>query len=995
MKLVKIRRSFSLLFTLLFLGYLPVLAQAQEEKKILLEKDKYMAPTLRQESARQIAYQRNGLVPDLLKDGEVIGGAFYVKLRAGFEGVAPASTAANIARQAGLRVTATSSLAGMQVPLALSLQEKRASISATKRTQILQAEAELSRIIEVSYDGNMHPRQAAALLQGLPEVEYAEPMSIPQALSPESPNDPLIGEQGQLAFVNAFEAWAVWPGDTNFVIGIIDAGINMYHEDLWPNIAINPGEDGVDGEGKDKATNGIDDDGNGVIDDWKGANLTFYLDGTDHGNTVGSEHGTQVAGYSSAATDNEIGIAGIGNQCRFFPVKTASMKGGGLVEAYNGVLYCARRGFKVINCSWGDGDYSRTEEDILKNVTLAYDVAVVAAAGNDFKSQLYYPAGYRYVLGVGGVNEQGQYVKTWGEHVDVSATSGTTTSGTSDYFKLDPATSYTTPVVSGIVALVRSRWPELDARQALAHVRLTSRNIDQLNFDKAKLIGYGKADAYQAVATDPFSHPGLIIDSVWVTDEEGNPKKFFALGEKGMLWFRAVNLLGDLTSGSAQVVHYAEDSASIQFDAAPLSIGALSSGQSWTTPQGVAFQVQAPGKGLTKVRIELKGDDYEDYAYELLRLYLPYSVYSTPRAKLTLTESGRIGFDYRDFGLIGEGVTFDTQSFIYEGGLIVAEDRDHVLDNVRGIASNDIVQNDDFSVVEVPSIANNYTLTISDKDANSDRRIGVEIDMQVQTIDTVENAMGILVRARNTRETIIDSLRTGLFLDWDLDGISGGQTVRFATEPVDKIAFYGVAANQIGAHAVAGIADPAGPPAFYAITYNTAPLSIADGFEKSEKWRTLSNGVGNPQSGPGDISMVIGTVFANLPPNGEDSALFVFGFSSDTDAEAIDGMRRFVAQRVSSVRILNRVQSAEITVRPNPAINQIEVQVPDALLGTNATLFLRTVDGRELLNLSSLLRGGVAGNAFRVDIADVPSGLYYLQLENGEQSVLRPVFVVK
>ena len=993
MNRVKMFRLFSLLLIFLLSGYFTAFAQAPKADKLKEQK----AVSIKPESARKIAWQRYGTVPDLSKGGEVIGGALVIKIRAGYGGTIPAIVATNVAQLAGLRVSAATPLAGLQTPLALSVQEKRSSLSSQKQAKILQAEDELARIIEVCYEGPLHPRRAAALFQGMPEVEYAEPMSVPQILSPESPNDPRLDTQVQLSFVNALEAWEVTPGDSTVVIGVIDAGINMFHEDLWPNIAENPGEAGVDGEGKDKATNGVDDDNNGVIDDWKGANLSFYLDGTDPGNTVGSEHGTQVSGYSSAATDNGIGIAGISNQCRFFPVKTASRDGGGLVEAYNGVLYCARRGFQVINCSWGDSDFSQMEEDLIRNVTLAYDVAVVCAAGNDLKYGIQYPAAYRFALGVGGVDAQNRYLATWGEHVDITSTSGTTTSGTSNYFNLSPATSYTAPVVSGIVALVRSRWPELSALQALTHVRLTARNIDALNLEKSKLIGYGRADAFDAVSVDPFSHPGLLIDSVWVTDEQGNPKEFFGLGEKGVLWYRVVNVLGDLVNGTAQVSRYSEDSTSIRFSGAPIEIGELKSGESWVTPQGVPFEAIGPGKGLTKIRIDFTGDEYNDYAYERMRLYRPYSIYSTSRANITLTESGHLGFAYRDFGEVGEGLTFDTRSFLYEGGLIVAENTSKVLDNIRAEDPSNFVQNDDFTTLEVPNEANDFTLTLADAGVPPGARIGLELRMQVQTIDTVANAIGLQVRARNVRETAIDSLHLGLFLDWDIDGFTDGQTVRYVAGPEGNIQFYGVAANPAGSRVAAGVARTDANPAFFAIRYNTDPLSLSDGFSKGEKWRTVSNGIGNPEAGPGDISMVIASVFGDIPPGGEDTALFVLGFSSADDAEAIDGMRRFVGRQVSSVASGNVIKPEDIRIRPNPVMGQMEIIMPEQMItGQNATMFLRTVDGREVMNLSGMFTGNlITGGEFRIDLSNIPSGLYYLQFENGAQSLLRPVFVVK
>lgn len=958
-----------------------------------LKDDYYASPRI--SSPRQSAYRQFGIVPDIERKGEVIGGVLYVKLRAGYEGAFAPGTVVGLASRVGLQPQAAATLSGLDAPMEKSLQLNRLLMSPERLQRTLRAEADLRRLIEVSYSKDIHPRKAAAMLEGMIEVEYAEPISVPRILAPSEPNDPRIPGQKQLEAVNAFEAWKIWPGDTSVVIGVVDAAINMFHEDLITNIAPNPGESGVDGMGNDRATNGLDDDGNGVIDDWKGANLTAYLDGSTHGNTTGGEHGTQVAGYASAATDNGIGIAGIGNQCRFFPVKTATVGGGRLIEAYNGVLYCARRGFKVINCSWGLPEYSQAEQDIITNVTLAYDATVVAAAGNDFEYRVIYPAGYRHVLGVGGINDQGQYIKTWGEQVDVSAGAGLTTSGVSDYYDLESATSYTAPVVSGIVALVRSRYPELSSRQALAHVRLSTVNIDLLNFDKARLVGYGKAEAFKAVSTDPFSRPGFLMDSVWVTDEEGNPKKSFGLGERGLLWFGLTNVLGEATEASARIARYTDDSAAIRFDASDVRIGTLLSGASWTTPEGIPFEVIAPSQGQTRIRIDFEADDYRDYAYEFVDIYRPYSVYTTPRLSLTLTESGRLGFDYRSFGAVGEGLVFDERSSLYEGGLIVAQSRDRVLDNVR--ADDPDVQSEDFTVVEPPMAANDFTLTIDDSRAVPGRRIGVELRMKILTVDTVHNAVGVQVRARNVSGTSIDSLRVGLFCDWDLDGISPGQTVEYVPGPTGRLAFHGMVANPVGSRVASGVAAPSGFPAFFAITNNADPLSIQDGFDKEEKWRTLANGIGNANAGPGDVSLVTGSILTNLEPEREDTVLFVFGFSSQTTEEAVDGMKRFLGNPTSSVATDNRRDieaKFPIVVMPNPVTRSAVVSLANGF-PRDGVLRLFGADGREMRDLTALSAGRTGRVEFEIDLSDIPSGLYYLRLDQGRMSVARPVLVVK
>ena len=229
---------------------------------------------------------------------------------------------------------------------------------------------------------------------------------------------------------------------------------------------------------------------------------------------------------------------------------------------------------------------------------------------------------------------------------------------------------------------------ELDARQALAHVRNSTVNIDQINLGKDRLIGTGRTDAFKAVSPDPFSQPALVIDSVWAVDEFGVRKEQFVVGEKGKLMVSITNILGDATNASIRISRYTIDSSAIQIDPGSLLLE-ICFRTKWKTTEGIPFEIRSSSDGITKVRVEISADEYVDYAYEILRIYRPYTIYENSRIKWTLTDRGRTGFDRLEFSTIGEGLTFDGQSQLYEGGVIIAATRSRVLDNVRSDASDD------------------------------------------------------------------------------------------------------------------------------------------------------------------------------------------------------------------------------------------------------------------------------------------------------------------
>jgi subtilisin family serine protease len=142
--------------------------------------------------------------------------------------------------------------------------------------------------------------------------------SAASAPTPIIPNDPKFSAQWDLKKIGMPNAWAITTGSSNVVVAIIDTGVDYNHEDLAANMWRNPGETGLDANGNDKATNGIDDDGDGYVDD------VYGIDTVDHdsdpmdlgytllGNPEPNYHGTHCAGIIGAVGNN--GKGGCGNQ---------------------------------------------------------------------------------------------------------------------------------------------------------------------------------------------------------------------------------------------------------------------------------------------------------------------------------------------------------------------------------------------------------------------------------------------------------------------------------------------------------------------------------------------------------------------------------------------------------------------------------------------------------------------------------------------------------
>ena len=209
-------------------------------------------------------------------------------------------------------------------------------------------------------------------------------------------NDPAIKQAWGLKKSDAGRAWSISRGSKKVVVAVIDTGIDVNHEDLKNNLWTNAGESGLDSKGKDKAVNGIDDDGNGFIDDVHGWNYVSNNNKLDdnHG------HGTHIAGIIGAEAGNKKGITGISPDVSIMVLKYYDPKvpnTDNLKNTIAGIQYAVKMGAHIINYSGGGTDFSQDEHDAVQSAERK-GILFVAAAGNERSNSdehHYYPADYK------------------------------------------------------------------------------------------------------------------------------------------------------------------------------------------------------------------------------------------------------------------------------------------------------------------------------------------------------------------------------------------------------------------------------------------------------------------------------------------------------------------------------------------------------------------------------------------------------------------------
>jgi thermitase len=211
---------------------------------------------------------------------------------------------------------------------------------------------------------------AVAELERMDGVVYAEPDHVVRQTA--VPNDPLLSYEWDMTAIRAPEAWDVTTGSAQVPVAVVDTGIDATHPDLASNVWTNPGESGGGRE-----TNGLDDDGNGRIDDVHGWDFVDH----DAQPQDGNGHGTHVSGTIAARGNDASGVAGLNWSSAIMPLRVLGDDGSGYVsDAITAYAYAARNGARVVNASLGGPSFSRAEHDA---IAAAPSTLFVVAAGND------------------------------------------------------------------------------------------------------------------------------------------------------------------------------------------------------------------------------------------------------------------------------------------------------------------------------------------------------------------------------------------------------------------------------------------------------------------------------------------------------------------------------------------------------------------------------------------------------------------------------------
>ncbi|GAB3638352.1 hypothetical protein GCM10027422_39420 [Hymenobacter arcticus] len=750
---------------------------------------------------------------------------------------------------------------------------------------------DLRRVYELTVPTSLTLNKARTMLLATGVVEYVEPLYI--RLPQYQPNDPradsLAGGEYHLRLTHAYRAWDFTKGDTSVVIGVTDTGIRYSHEDLVRQVKYNYAD----------PINGVDDDGDGYIDNFRGWDFSNNNNDPFYNEVV--SHGSQVSGIVAAATDNGKGVAGVGFKCKFLPLQIFPGTTTGSFAGYEAVVYAADHGCRVINMSWGGaGGYSHFEQDVCTYAAVNHDVVLVAAAGNTPADLQFYPASYDHVLSVAASNEADAKAdfSTYSRRVDISApganiiiVNGRATSSyagppDADYW-VGSGTSFASPQVAGAAALVRSRFPQLTAEQVIAQLRQaadTSFYELPANQNYRGYLGTGRLNIARAVAALN-QREARVVSSAFA------PAKPFgyAPGDTVRLAATVRNLLLPVAGLTVTLTSLSPYLTVRQGSFAVGSLATLAEASNGAAPFRLAVAASVPPSTKATLRYHFAGaNNYQSDQY--VEVLLNPDFVQLDAGDLSVSVSSRGNLAYDDVtGAVGRGFSYrGSTPLLSEGGLLLATSPTRVADHLR--SSPGAVRQSFFALAQIQKLTPGPradqeargTFRDSLPDPQKPRSVGVRVRQHGQSWAAPAARRNFILLDYSLRNLTADTLKplyAGVFADWDLPGDATRNVARW--DSVNRVAYcYDPLTPQV--YAGVQVLGPR-PAGVYSIDNGAptgTPIYLGDGFGPAEKYLALSGGFGRAHRSVGtdtqgtDASQVASTLVPRLAPG--DSVTVAF-----------------------------------------------------------------------------------------------------------------------
>ena len=894
------------------------------------------------------------------------------------------------------------------------------------KNELGQAYADLSLIYELKYTNNVSIEDAANQLLATNLFEFAEPHYNYQ-MHNVTPNDPSITNQnGFLTRIRAYAAWDLAlggsQGTSSVVIGIVDSGTDTDHPDLVTQFAINTAD----------PINGTDDDGDGYIDNNRG----YDLAGADYNNVVGdnnpnimgnnNNHGSHVSGCASAATNNTVGVAGIGWNCKLLPVKCSAdndTRGAGgvgyVIAGYEGITYAADHGAKIINCSWGGPGGGSFGQVIVDYATINKNCLVVASAGNSGIDEQNFPASYNYVLSVAATkstSDSRASFSTYHYSVDLSTPGENiyTTLYNNSYGNMS-GTSMSSPITAGGAGLVQSKFNYTNALQIGQRLKQTSDNhyttgpnITGTGNPLASMqnkLGKGRMNLQRAL-TDPAA-PSVVFANEVIVDHNDNA---LVIGDSLFITGDFINYLAPTSNLSASItaVVGGANLTSIDNTTSLGVVNTLATVNNNSDPFKFKINTGTPDNTVITFKVTLYDGTYSDVYFFKVTVNVDYINIAINDVATTITSKGKIGYN-ADGQLQGLGFTYMGTNLLYEASVMFGSASTKVSDSFRGETAG--TADADFqSVVKayktIPAVFSEFDVHGRFNDAVATPVQNLLVSHSAYAWSTPGNRKYVIVEyvMKNSGTTPINTLYAGIAADWDIDAATAS-TNKSNYDAATKMGYIYSTATGGKFAGIKLLTNTAAP-----VCYNIDNIAgggggvdindATDYFGTGDKYTTLSTNrylagtadadgediVGVMSSGPFTIAAGDSAKVAFALIAGDD--LTDIKKSADSAQVHYDGPPPVVTGiKNNSTNELNAV------VFPNPTNSDLNFMI-NTTKSENVDIILVNTLGQTMKHLvKNNMNSGF--NQITTNVSQLPVGTYFYQIKTDNASLKGKVIITK
>lgn len=852
---------------------------------------------------------------------------------------------------------------------------------------------ELLKLYILEYSSPYDPLFISGKLNNYSSIEWAEPHFVHEITF--VPNDPkyLDNSQWFLDAIFAQQAWDINKGSSDIVVAIIDTGVDWDHPDLQNNIWTNPDE---------IPNNGIDDDGNGFVDDVRGWD---FGSGDNNPMEDAAVHGTHVAGIVGATTNNGIGVASIGYNTSVMPVKITEGNSGTFPFPFEGITYAIENGADIINCSWRGFTYSRAEQEIV-NYAVANGAVFVAAAGNDNTNQRAYPASYKNAFSVAATQggDTRWPASNYGTAVDVAAPGvGIYSTWFNDTYRSLNGTSMATPLTAGLVALVMNQFPAYSALQALEQVRVTSDNIDGVNPFFTKKLGYGRINAQRAL-NETNTKSVRITSSNFV--DKGNGNGVLEAGESAEIELTLMNFLNPLSN---LIISIETDNPNINFTNAEFnagSAGTLASFNNFSNKFTFTIANSIPTNTDVEFLISFSDGSYSDFEWLVEKINPTYDVQAGNDIAITITSTGNLAFeDHNTSPQIGEGIRYlEGDNLCFESAFMYGNSSSRLMDAAHiqylSTKSDDFESELPFSIKIPGTYADQEGKTIFNDNGAGTSKLGIKTTLNSYSFSDIPFTQFMILRYSllNTTDQDIENFYAGLFFDWDIPGTEEGQPWvddKVGYDQVDKFGYVYDNSDQETQYAGVVLLSSQ-DPGIYALNNDgsNGSINITGIFSDSQKWTLISGGEARTSAGPDDISMVVSGGPVTIPAGGYVN--FVFAVCGAESLEELKSTVGFAKEKYNDIPTSMENKENILPTKfelyqnyPNPfnPVTKIKFALPSVgtfRQGGKVSLRIYDVLGREV---ATLVNENLSPGNYEInfDASKFSSGMYFYRIDVGNE----------